>query len=115
MISIIYVLLPVQPLRDQTVTEGNRVTLECVVNPFPIPEKVQWFRNEVEIHSSPDYLITYYNGVCKLVIAEAFPEDTGKFKCIVSVSGVSNSSDMHLKVQGMLNILHSYLCGSAVR
>lgn len=88
------------PLRDQIVTEGNRVTLECVVNPFPIPDKVQWFRNEIEIHSSPDYLITYHNGICKLVIAEAFPEDTGKFKCVVTVNGVTNSSDMHLKVQG---------------
>jgi hypothetical protein len=76
--------------------------LECRVPPVPEPQRVQWFRNEVEIHTSPDYEISYHAGVCTLVISECFPEDSGKFTCTVTVNGAPNSTTMFLQVEGEL-------------
>ena len=67
---------------------------------YPTPEKVQWFRNEVEIFTSPDYTISFSVGVCTLVIAEVFPEDVGTYRCMITVNGVPNSTSMHLHVAG---------------
>ena len=48
-----------QPLQNSVCRQGERVVLECTVSPFPPPERVQWFRNEIEIKPSNDYQITY--------------------------------------------------------
>ena len=82
------------------VREGHRAVLECHIPAYPAPEQVQWHRNEIEIHQSPDYEISYVNGVCMLVIAEVFPEDAGRFSCTVTISGVSNTTHMYLTVEG---------------
>jgi len=76
------------------------LTLECAVPAQPPPEKVQWYRNEIEIFSSPDYEIKFSVGVCTLVISEVFPEDTGRYKCTVTINGLSNSTTMQLFVEG---------------
>ena len=89
-----------QPLSNQSVKQGDRVTLECAIPAYPAPEKVQWFRNEVEIFTSPDYTISFSVGLCTLVIAEVFPEDSGAYRCMVTVNGVPNSSTMRLQVAG---------------
>ncbi len=38
--------------------------------------------------------------MCSLIIAEVFPEDSGKFTCTVTIAGVSNSTQMYLRVEG---------------
>lgn len=97
-----------KPLKDMRVREGERATLECWINPFPEPERVEWFKNQVEITKSPDYEIRYKNGVCTLLIAEVFPEDTGTFTCTVTVSGMANSTTMYLTVEGITTMYTSY-------
>jgi len=89
-----------QPLANQSAREGQRVTLECTIPAYPVPEKVQWFRNEIEIFTSPDYEISFSLGVCRLVIAEAFPEDSGKYRCTVTINSLPVSSLMQLTVEG---------------
>lgn len=89
-----------QPLANKSAREGQKVTLECIVPAYPAPEKVQWFRNEIEIFTSPDYEISFSLGVCRLVIAEAFPEDTGKYRCTVTINGFPVSTFMQLTVEG---------------
>lgn len=93
-----------QPLGDRSARQGDRVTLECAVVPaYPPPEKIQWYRNEIEIFSSPDYIISFsVGGLCTLVIAEAFPEDSGRYTCTVTVNGLPNSTSMQLTVEGMV-------------
>lgn len=100
---VIYLLLWLQPLTDKSACQGDRVVLECAVQPaFPPPEKIQWFRNEIEIFSSPDYTISFaVGGLATLVIAEAFPEDSGRYSCTVTVNGMSNSSSMQLVIEGL--------------
>ena len=98
-----------QPLSNQSVRQGDRVTLECTVPAYPAPEKVQWFRNEVEIFTSPDYTISFSVGVCRLVVAEVFPEDTGTYRCMVTVNGVPNSTSMYLHVAGRYSAAGTYI------
>ena len=88
-----------QQLHNITVKEGERVVLECTISPYPLPEKVQWFKNSIEIQASPDYQIGYTNGVCRLIIVEVFPEDSGNYSCTVCVSGASNTTSMELRVE----------------
>ena len=85
------------------------MTLECTVPAYPAPEKVQWFRNEVEIFTSPDYTISFSVGVCRLVVAEVFPEDTGTYRCMVTVNGVPNSTSMYLHVAGRYSAAGTYI------
>ena len=89
-----------QPLKDQKAREGDRVVLECVFPPYPQPERVQWFRNAVEVHSSPDYQISISNGIASMVIVEVFPEDAGEFSCVITVNGASAKTTMYLHVDG---------------
>ena len=98
-----------QPLHNSVVRQGERVVLECTIAPHPPPERVSWFRNEVEIRPSNDYQIVYGNGVCSLIIAEVFPEDSGKFTCTVTISGISNSTHMYLRVERKYLYLFSNL------
>jgi len=94
-----------QPLSNQSARQGERVTLECAVPAYPAPEKVQWYRNEVEIFTSPDYTISFSLGLCTLVIAEVFPEDAGTYRCMITVNGVPNSTSMYLNVAGQYSAL----------
>ena len=95
-----------QPLQNTQAHEGDKVILECVIPPHPQPESVHWYRNEVQIHSSPDYQVMYANGVCSLIISEVFPEDSGKFTCTIIVNGASNQTSMYLRVDRKST--HSY-------
>ena len=90
------------PLKDQKVREGERAVLQCYINPYPEPQKIQWFKNQLEIHQSPDYKLGYRNGACTLEIEEVFPEDAGSFTCTITVNDQSNSTTMYLIVEGAL-------------
>jgi len=100
--ALLYRLLSacLQPLSNQSARQGERVTLECAVPAYPAPDRVQWFRNEIEIFSSPDYTISFSLGTAALVIAEVFPEDAGTYRCMITVNDVPNSTSMYLQVAG---------------
>lgn len=65
-------------------------------HPEPI---IKWYRDDVVVRSSPDYEITYENGVCRLSIAETFPEDSGVFKVIATNADGSDTTQAKLQVQ----------------
>ncbi|KAJ3592471.1 hypothetical protein NHX12_007598 [Muraenolepis orangiensis] len=67
-------------LKNLTVTEGESVTLECQITAHPSPV-IMWFREDYKIESSIDFQISYENGFVRLVIREAFAEDSGRFTC----------------------------------
>nr|XP_023685183.1 titin-like isoform X1 [Paramormyrops kingsleyae]XP_023685184.1 titin-like isoform X1 [Paramormyrops kingsleyae] len=85
-------------LNDTTITEGESVTLECQISGCPIPSVV-WFREEYEIKSSSDFYLLYENGCARLVIREAFAEDSGHFTCTASSQTGSVSTSCFLTVK----------------
>ncbi|KAM9358166.1 palladin [Symphorus nematophorus] len=92
-------------LQDAQASEGQVVVLECRVRGSP-PLQVRWYRQGEEILDSPDFRILQKKPrsaaepeeICTLVIAEAFPEDGGRFCCTASNPYGSINSTAHLTV-----------------
>uniref|UniRef100_A0A3Q2R0P3 Ig-like domain-containing protein n=1 Tax=Fundulus heteroclitus TaxID=8078 RepID=A0A3Q2R0P3_FUNHE len=61
-------------------TEGESVTLECQIGGQPAPV-IMWFREDYKIESSIDFQISYESGYARMMIREAFAEDSGRFTC----------------------------------
>lgn len=80
------------------VNQGEPVVFEASVEAQP-EAIIKWYRDDVIIRSSPDYQITYDNGVCRLAIAETFPEDSGVFKVIATNAEGSDTTQANLFVQ----------------
>ncbi|MBN3277029.1 MYPN protein, partial [Polyodon spathula] len=105
-----------QTLQDLTAFEGQLVVLECRVKGAPSP-KLDWYREGSLIEDSPDFRILQKKPrsmaepeeICTLVIAEAFPEDSGTFTCTASNKYATVSSIAYLKVIGKQNRNNNHL------
>ena len=64
------------------VNDGESVTLQCRVTAASKFDVV-WLHNEKEIKPSKDFEYDRVGDVCKLKIAEIFPEDAGTYTCEV--------------------------------
>lgn len=82
-----------------TVTEGESVTLECQIGGRPTPV-VMWFREDYQIESSIDFQISYTDGIARLLIREAFAEDSGRFSCTATNEAGTVSTSCYLLVKG---------------
>ncbi|XP_028975335.2 myotilin isoform X2 [Esox lucius] len=79
----------VKCLHDVSAVKGQLVVLECRIRGTP-PLQVLWYREDEKIVDSADFRILRKKAtstsvpeeLCTLVITEAFPEDSGVFKCI---------------------------------
>ncbi|XP_031135963.2 palladin isoform X2 [Sander lucioperca] len=79
----------VKGLHDVSTVNGQLVVLECRLRGTP-PLQVMWYREDEQVLDSDDFRIlrkkASYTSVpeelCTLVITEAFPEDSGLFKCV---------------------------------
>ncbi|CAL8358411.1 unnamed protein product [Merluccius merluccius] len=86
----------VKCLHDVSTLKGKLVVLECRLRGTP-PLQVMWYREDEHILDSDDFRILRKNlqstdtscslpwaaeELCTLVITEAFPEDSGLFKCM---------------------------------
>lgn len=92
-------LLGVQGLKNTNVTEGESVTLECRICAQPTPV-IMWFREDYKIESSSDFQISFEGGVARLLIREAFAEDSGRFTCTATNEAGTVSTSCYLLVQG---------------
>nr|CAD7193646.1 unnamed protein product [Timema douglasi] len=89
----------ITPLRDIAVVSGQTARFECIVQAEP-PPNVLWSKNGRIIENCQDYQIQYRNGVCRLTIPQAFPEDAGNYTCTATnMLGTIGSSGM-LQVPG---------------
>lgn len=82
-----------------TVTEGDSLTLECQIGGQPAP-LIQWFREDYQIESSIDFQISYTDGTARLLIREAFAEDSGRFSCTATNEAGTISTSCYLLVKG---------------
>ncbi|CAM4609679.1 unnamed protein product [Leuciscus chuanchicus] len=81
----------VKRLHDVSTVKGQLVVLECRIRGTP-PLQISWFRENEQIVDSADFRILRKKAssasvpeeLCTLVITEAYPEDSGIFKCTAS-------------------------------
>uniref|UniRef100_A0A8C1REZ1 Myotilin n=1 Tax=Cyprinus carpio TaxID=7962 RepID=A0A8C1REZ1_CYPCA len=81
----------VKGLHDVSTVKGQLVVLECRIRGTP-PLQISWFREDEQIIDSADFRILRKKAssasvpeeLCTLVITEAYPEDSGIFKCTAS-------------------------------
>lgn len=82
-----------------TARQGSQVRLDVRVTGIPTPV-VKFYRDGVEIKSSPDFKILQEGDLYSLIIAEAYPEDSGTY----SVNATNNvgraTSTAELLIQG---------------
>ncbi|XP_042349690.1 myopalladin isoform X2 [Plectropomus leopardus] len=79
----------VKCLHDVSTVNGQLVVLECRLRGTP-PLQVLWYREDEQVLDSDDFRILRKKAssasvpeeLCTLVITEAFPEDSGLFKCV---------------------------------
>uniref|UniRef100_A0A0A1WKW6 Myosin-binding protein C, fast-type n=1 Tax=Zeugodacus cucurbitae TaxID=28588 RepID=A0A0A1WKW6_ZEUCU len=70
----------ITPLKEHAVMLGQCARFECIVQSHP-PSDVIWSRNGVALQNSAKYAIEYRNGVCRLTIPQAYPDDAGVYAC----------------------------------
>lgn len=97
-----------QPLQNKNVNQSEPVVFEARVESQP-EAIIKWYRDDVIIRSSPDYEITFDNGLCRLAIAETFPEDAGVFKVIATNANGSDTTQATLQVQSKCFISSTHL------
>ena len=85
------------PLTNVTVTEGNRVRLDCVIVGQPEPEVI-WYHDDRPVKESPDFQLLFQGDRCSLVIQEALSEDAGVYKVVALNSAGEASSKCSLMV-----------------
>ena len=94
--------------------QGEKVVLECHLGADRLPDSVQWFCNAVEVFSSPDYVISpCAGGVCRMTIADVFPEDSGTYSCVATYSGEPVTTTMILNVAGGKNLVLAWFSVSS--
>ncbi|NXD94582.1 PALLD protein, partial [Chaetorhynchus papuensis] len=103
-------------LQNIRATKGQLVVFECRVHSTPTLQ-VHWYREYDQIVDSADFRILRKSSisesiiseeVCTLVITEAFPEDSGIFKCVAENEFGSAASSAHLSVSPGAKELDSF-------
>ncbi|GAA6231231.1 titin-like [Lates japonicus] len=88
-----------QRLQSSSVRQGSQVRLDVRVTGIPTPV-VKFYREGAEIQSSADFRILQEGDLYSLLIAEAFPEDSGTYSVTATNSSGRATSTAELLVQG---------------
>uniref|UniRef100_A0A8C5E3A4 Ig-like domain-containing protein n=1 Tax=Gouania willdenowi TaxID=441366 RepID=A0A8C5E3A4_GOUWI len=88
-----------QRLQSSTVRQGSQVRLDTRVTGIPAPT-VRFYREGAEIQSSADFRILQDGELHSLLIAEAFPEDSGSYSVTATNSSGRATCTAELLVQG---------------
>ncbi|SPP87650.1 blast:Myosin-binding protein C%2C fast-type, partial [Drosophila guanche] len=88
----------ITPLKDISVGVGGTARFECIVQAHPQPQ-VNWSHNGGHLGHGSRHFIEYRNGVCRLTLPQAYPDDNGSYVCTAmnplgaaSTSGTLNVS-----------------------
>uniref|UniRef100_A0A3P8ULF6 Ig-like domain-containing protein n=1 Tax=Cynoglossus semilaevis TaxID=244447 RepID=A0A3P8ULF6_CYNSE len=88
-----------QRLQSSSVRQGSQVRLDVRVTGKPTPV-IKFYREGAEIQSSADFRILQDGDQYSLLIAEAFPEDSGTYSVTATNSSGRATSTAELLVQG---------------
>ncbi|GLH07316.1 Protein turtle, partial [Gryllus bimaculatus] len=67
-------------LRDITVMKGQPVCFECIVQAEPLPN-ILWAKDGRLLENSLKHQLHFRNGVCRLTLSQASPDDSGNYTC----------------------------------
>ncbi|XP_037901175.1 titin isoform X13 [Glossina fuscipes] len=70
----------ITPLKDRAVVPGQTARFECIVQCHPQPD-VGWHKNGYDLENNQKHQLEYRNGVCRLTIPHAYPDDAGSYGC----------------------------------
>ena len=84
-------------LKSVDVLEGSPYALECHVMGIPSPT-ISWYKDEINIDNSPEYVITKINGTCCLKIKRVNNEHSARYTCRANNPGGEASSSARLTV-----------------
>lgn len=96
-----------------TARQGSQVRLDVRVTGIPTPV-VKFYRDGVEIKSSPDFKISQEGDLYSLIIAEAYPEDSGTYSVNATNSVGRATSTAELLIQGNRAEAADHENGSAI-
>ncbi|KAL6428690.1 hypothetical protein ACFW04_007940 [Cataglyphis niger] len=89
----------ITPLKDIAVVSGQPARFECIVQAEPQPN-ILWSKDRKIVENSMSHEIQYRNGVCRLTVLKAFPENAGTYACTATNSLGSTVTSAHLEVPG---------------
>ncbi|KPP64347.1 titin-like, partial [Scleropages formosus] len=90
----------IQKLQSMAVKQGSQATLSVRVTGTPAPD-VKFFREGTEIQSSSDFRLVQDGDQHSLLVAEAFPEDSGMFSVTATNSSGKATCTAQLLVQAL--------------
>lgn len=73
----------IEPLKDQTIREGQPVTFRCKISGKPVPT-IKWQKGDKIIKPSKYFQMVKDGEYYMLKVSEAFPEDEGVYKCVAT-------------------------------
>lgn len=86
-----------EPIRDQKVSEGQPTFFKTRVSGKPAPT-AQWYKGDKAIKPSKYFQMLKDREYYTLKVSEAFPEDEGPYKCVLTNPAGSVTTTANLKV-----------------
>ncbi|CAF3449488.1 unnamed protein product [Rotaria socialis] len=95
----------VQPLRDTTITEGQKLKLHAAINAHPEPEII-WYCNNIPLKSSRDVTITFDGQLCTLIKDNCEKENDAGLYRITAVNSMGQAESIcQVKIQSRNSII----------
>lgn len=92
----------VEPMGSK-VMDGEEIKIQCQIKAKPAP-LVTWSHNDRDVKRREDVFISQdMDGVCELVIKEAFPELAGVYKCHAANKFGTATCTTHVVVEGKIS------------
>ncbi|XP_071560873.1 uncharacterized protein [Temnothorax nylanderi] len=89
----------ITPLKDIAVVSGQPARFECIVQAEPQPN-ILWSKDHRIVENSKSHEVQYRNGVCRLTIMRALPEDAGTYACTATNNLGSTVTSANLEIPG---------------
>ncbi|XP_060064415.1 titin-like, partial [Ylistrum balloti] len=84
-------------LKSVDVLESGSFAFECHVTGIPSPT-ISWYKDDINIDSSPEYVITKINGTCCLKMRKVLRSHNARYTCQANNPGGEASSSARLTV-----------------
>lgn len=92
----------VEPIGSK-VMDGEEIKIQCQIKAKPAP-LVTWSHNDRDVKRREDVFISQdMDGVCELIIKEAFPELAGVYKCHAANKFGTATCTTHVVVEGKIS------------